>query len=127
MSEETRVLYNATCPVCRYEIDAYRRRALTEGLPIRFDTLDQAGDWGVEPDAAARRLHVWHKGQVLSGMPAFRALWSAMPAFRWLAALTGWPVVRPLAEVLYDRIAAPLLYRAHLRRQAKQARLTRSG
>ncbi len=116
MPDDTRVLYNHTCPVCRFEIDAYRRRAQAEGLPIRFDTLDRAEDWGLTPDDAARHLHVWHQGQVLSGLAAFRALWSAMPRWRWLARLTGLPLIRPLAAFLYDRIAAPLLYRAHLRR-----------
>jgi hypothetical protein len=36
MTQETRVLFNDSCPVCRFEIDAYRRRAMAEGLPIRF-------------------------------------------------------------------------------------------
>jgi predicted DCC family thiol-disulfide oxidoreductase YuxK len=119
MPDETRVLYNQTCPVCRFEIDGYRRRAVVDGLPIRFDQLDQAADWGLTPDQAARELHVWQDGRVLSGMPAFRALWQVMPRWRWLARVTGWPVMRPLADLLYSRIAAPILYRAHLRRQAR--------
>jgi predicted DCC family thiol-disulfide oxidoreductase YuxK len=119
MTHETRVLYNETCPVCRIEIDAYRRRAAAKGLPIRFDRLDRAEDWGLTADQAARRLHVWQDGQVLSGLDAFRALWSAMPGWRWLARATGWPLVRPLARLLYDRVAAPLLYRAHLKRQRR--------
>jgi predicted DCC family thiol-disulfide oxidoreductase YuxK len=114
---ETRVLYNETCPVCRVEIDAYRRRALSQGLPIRFDTLDRAEDWGLTPYQAARQLHVWQDGRVLSGLEAFRALWSAMPGWRWVARVTGWPGVRQLVDLLYRRVAAPLLYRAHLRRQ----------
>lgn len=117
MTKETRVLYNQTCPVCRFEIDAYRRRSLSQGLPIRFDGLDRAEDWGLDPDQAARQLHVWQDGRVLSGLAAFRALWAAMPGWRWLARVTGWPVVRPLAETVYTRLAAPMLYRAHLRRQ----------
>lgn len=120
MTQETRVLYNETCPVCRFEIDAYRRRAVADGLPIRFDGIDRAEDWGLTPDRAARQLHVWQDGRVLSGMPAFRALWSAMPQWRWLARVTDWPLVRQVTEVLYDRVAAPLLYRAHLRRQGNR-------
>jgi predicted DCC family thiol-disulfide oxidoreductase YuxK len=119
MTSETRVLYNHTCPVCRVEIDAYRRRALAEGLPIRFDPLDRAEDWGLTRDQAARQLHVWQDGRVLSGLPAFRALWAAMPRWRWLARVTGWPVIRPVAGWLYAGIAAPLLYQAHLRRQGR--------
>lgn len=117
MPSETRVLYNETCPVCRFEIEAYRRRALADGLPIRFDQMDSAADWGLTADEAARELHVWQDGQVLSGLEAFRALWAEMPRWRWLARLTGLPVVRPIAALLYSRIAAPILYRAHLRRQ----------
>ncbi|NHB75526.1 thiol-disulfide oxidoreductase DCC family protein [Rhodobacter calidifons] len=117
MTQETRVLYNDTCPVCRFEIDVYRRRAQAEGLPIRFDALDRAGDWGLTPDQAARSLHVWQDGRVLAGMAAFRALWATMPRWRWLARVTGWPVIRPLADLAYEHVAAPILYRAHLRRQ----------
>jgi predicted DCC family thiol-disulfide oxidoreductase YuxK len=114
---ETEVLYNDTCPVCRFEIDAYARRAVADGLPIRFDRLDRAADWGLTPDQAARALHVRQNGVVLSGLPAFRALWAAMPRWRWLARVTGWPVVRPICAAIYAWVLAPLLYRMHRRRQ----------
>lgn len=112
-----RVLYNQTCPICRTEISAYQRRALRDGLPIRFDTLDRAEDWGLTADQAAQRLHVWHQGQILSGLAAFRVLWRQMPHLRWLARLTGVPGVHWIAEQTYERILAPLLYRAHIRRK----------
>ena len=117
MRENTRVLYNETCPICRAEITAYQRRALHDGLPIRFDTLDTAADWGLTPDQAARRLHGGHDGQLLSGLAAFRALWAQMPHLRWLARLTGLPGVHWLANQIYDRLLAPVLYSAHRRRQ----------
>ena len=120
MPSETRVLYNHTCPVCRFEIDGYRRRAMADGLPIRFDNLDNAADWGLTPDHAARELHVWQDGRVLHGIDAFRALWSAMPRWRWLARITGWPGLYRLSAWLYGRVAAPLLYRAHLRRSSAE-------
>lgn len=122
MTDETRVLYNDTCPVCRFEIGGYRRRAVAAGLPIRFDALDRAADWGLDPDIAARRLHVWHRGRVLSGLPAFQALWAALPGWRWLALLTGLPVIRTVVGLIYDHLAAPILYRAHLRRQRRPNR-----
>jgi predicted DCC family thiol-disulfide oxidoreductase YuxK len=112
----TAVLYNDTCPVCAFEIGHYRRGAARDGLALRFDPIARAADWGLAPDAAARRLHVRQDGRVLAGFAAFRALWAAMPGWRWLAWLTGLPVIRPLAAGVYDRLAAPLLYRAHLRR-----------
>ena len=117
--KDTRVLYNHTCPVCSFEIDAYRRRAIRDGLPLQFDTLDQAARWGISPDLAARRLHVLHKGQVLSGIPAFRTLWGEMPHLRWLARLTGRRFIGAAAVTLYDQLLAPVLYSMHLRRQKR--------
>ena len=117
--DDTRILYNDTCPVCRFEIDHYRKTATRDGAPLRFDRLQDAARWGLTEDQAARRLHVLRDGELLSGLAAFRAIWSTLPRWRWLARVTGWPVVRPALTVLYDRIAAPILYRAHVRRQAK--------
>ena len=121
MQDHTRVLYNDDCPVCRFEIRAYRKRTEADALPIRYDTLTQAAEWGLTPDQGARRLHVMHGGKVLSGLPAFRALWSEMPHMAWLARLTGWLVVAPVSAFVYDRVLAPVLYRAHLRRSRKRA------
>ncbi|MGB3556428.1 MAG: DUF393 domain-containing protein [Jannaschia sp.] len=119
---EMRVLYNADCPVCAFEIDHYRTRAARDGLPVRFDDLNgpDRADWGIDADAAARRLHVLSDGEVLAGFPAFRALWGAMPRMRWLARLTGLPGIRQGLGWGYDRIGAPLLYRAHRRRVARR-------
>ena len=118
MSDETRVLYNETCPVCRFEINHYRKTATTCELPLRFDDLSQAAAWGVTPDAAARRLHVLHQGQVFSGIPAFQILWAQLPRWRWIAKLTALPLIHPLACAFYDHLIAPMLYRAHKRREA---------
>lgn len=120
MSDETHVLYNADCPVCRVEIDSYRRRALRDGLPLRFDTLKEAGNWGITPDQAARRLHVRQGGKVISGLPAFRALWAEMPGFRWLAWLTGLWGVRQVTGAVYDHVLAPGLYALHVRRERRK-------
>ena len=118
-----RVLYNAQCPVCRAEIGHYASLAASQSLPIRFDDLNGPDItlWGVTPDAAARRLHVLHEGRVVAGMEAFRLIWAELPRYRWLARVTGWPGIRQAAAVLYDRVAAPLLYGGHLRRQAHAA------
>lgn len=122
MSEKIEVLYNADCPVCRVEIDAYRRRADRQGLAMEFHGLEDSARFGLTPDRAAQSLHLRKDGQVLEGLAAFRALWSAMPGLRWLAWLTGLPVVAPLADRVYRHVLAPLLYRAHLRRMRRQGR-----
>ena len=99
--EETRVLCNHICPVCSFEIDACRKRALQDGLLLRFDTLDQAAAWGISPDQAARRLHVPHDGKLLFGIPACRALCGEIPHLNWLARLTGRPFIGTAAVTLF--------------------------
>lgn len=116
MTRETSVLFNQTCPVCRAEIDHYAAHARDRAVPLRLDGLDRAADWGLTPDQAARRLHVRVDGRVLAGVPAFLALWSVLPRYRWLARIVGLPGVRQAAGLVYDRVLAPALYRAHLRR-----------
>lgn len=113
------VLVNAQCPVCRIEVQAYARHARAQGVPMRLDDLngDACADWGLDPDTAARRLHVRHQGQLTTGIAAFLVLWAHLPRYRWLARVVGLPVIRPLAEIVYDRVLAPALYRWHLRRK----------
>ena len=123
MADHATVLYNAECPICSREVDLYRREAEARGAPLRFEPLTEGAPerHGLTPDEAARRLHVVRGGEVLSGVEAFRALWAALPRTAWLARATGLPGVRPVVELLYDRVAAPLLYATHRRR------LRRSG
>ena len=120
----TAVLYNANCPVCNFEIRHYAQYAGDNDLPIRFDDLnsDALEQWGLDADAAARRLYVLNEGALTSGIPAFLILWSKMPRYRWLAKVVGLPLVRQVASMMYDFVLAPIIYRWHLRRLRKQAR-----
>ena len=121
MRDETRVLYNAECPVCAAEINHYARYAADKALPLAFDDLNATAlsQWGVSADQAAQRLHVLKNGEVFSGIPAFLALWADMPRYRFLARLVGLPGVRHIAVQVYDRVLAPWLYRKHLKRLAR--------
>jgi predicted DCC family thiol-disulfide oxidoreductase YuxK len=120
---ETEVIYNASCPICSREVDAYRRAAEAGGLPIGFHdiTAPEAAAWGLTPEDAARRFHVVQDGHLLSGLDAFIALWARLPRLGWLARLAALPVIRPVAAFVYDRIAAPALYALHRRRVARRA------
>lgn len=122
-NSDTKVLFNADCPVCSFEINHYAAYSAKNGLPIRFDDLnsDALAQWSLNSDQAARRLYVLHDGALLSGMPAFRVLWQQMPRYHWLARVTGWPIVRPITVFTYDRVLAPLIYRWHIRRQRRAA------
>ena len=119
----TSVLYNASCPVCNFEIRLYAQYADSNGLPIRFDDLnsDAVVQWGLDADTAARRLYVLHEGKLTSGIPAFLVLWAQMPRYSWLAWIVGLPGIRHIASAVYDYVLAPVIYRWHLRRLRKQA------
>jgi predicted DCC family thiol-disulfide oxidoreductase YuxK len=118
----TRILYNDRCPICRAEIAQYRKRAETAGAPLRFEDLNTAdlGGWQLTPDQARRRMHAaLPDGTIVSGIPASAAIWAALPGMGWLARLIMAPGIRPLADVAYNRLAAPWLYRRQLRREAR--------
>src|SRR3954452_17956606 len=73
-------------------------------------------------DKGFRRLHaVDATGSVTSGIAAFTALWQRVPGYAWLAILMAVRLVRHLAGGLYERIAAPLLYGLHVRRQRRRS------
>jgi len=119
----TEILYNGRCPICSAEIAHYSARAAATGADLQFTDLNTAPlqDWGISTDQAIRRLHARHDGEILSGFPAFLLIWQALPRWRWLAKLVALPGLRHAVGLVYDRLAAPLLYRLHMRREAKQA------
>lgn len=128
MSDETRVLYNGECPVCSFEIGHYKKHTQKNDLPLRFDDLntEARNDWSISADQAAQRLYVLHKGEMLSGIPAFLILWKQMPGYHWLARIIAVPGIRQLVTLAYDWVLAPLIYRGHLRRKARAAALGKS-
>ncbi len=121
MPQDTRVLFNADCPICNAEICHYQAYSDGQNLDISFDDLnsDALENWGVDADTAARRLHVVHNGQLFAGIPAFLVLWQEMPRYRWLAKLVGLPGIKQIASFGYDHILAPAIYHRHKRRLAR--------
>jgi predicted DCC family thiol-disulfide oxidoreductase YuxK len=111
-SAKTTVLYNASCPVCNFE--------------IQHLNSDARVHWGLDADAAAKRLYVLHEGKLSSGIPAFLVLWAQMPRYRWLAWTFGLPGIFQSACWIYDFVLAPVIYRLHLRRMRKRATERRS-
>jgi predicted DCC family thiol-disulfide oxidoreductase YuxK len=127
MTDRCTVLYNGSCPICAREVAVYRTEAATAAPQIGFRDVTAAAAaadlaaLGLTPDAATRRFHVVADGQLHAGLDGFLVLWSALPRWRWLARIAGhWPL-RPVAAMLYDRVAAPLLYALHRRRTARAA------
>ena len=110
------VWYNTRCPVCDAGIDRQRNKLLTA---VQAGTI-AFRDINLEPQALAahgatledirRRLHATDEsGRLLVGADVAIAIWRLTPGERWLAALTGNAVMRPVTRFVYDRFA-DLLY-----------------
>jgi predicted DCC family thiol-disulfide oxidoreductase YuxK len=124
MCQKTEVLYNAACPICSREVDHYATLSREAGLAIDYQDLadpEALARWPLDREAAARRFHLRRGGEIYAGLPAFIALWQEIPRLRWLARLFSLPGLHGLGCWGYDRVAAPLLYRLHLRRERRGA------
>jgi predicted DCC family thiol-disulfide oxidoreductase YuxK len=118
---EITVCYNGACPVCRAEMERYRRIANTHALPLGWNDINTAPELfrrhHIDFDTAMRRLHaVDAQGRLIRGIDVFVAIWRRLPRYRWAAAIVGSPLVRPLAWALYEGVVAPLVFRWSRRR-----------
>jgi predicted DCC family thiol-disulfide oxidoreductase YuxK len=102
------MFFDGACPLCRREVDHYRRLDRDN----RVDWVDISVDrqalqaLGITADAAMRRLHaVDRQGRLRVGVPAFVAIWEALPFYRRLAPLLRLPGLLPLLDIGYRRFA----------------------
>jgi predicted DCC family thiol-disulfide oxidoreductase YuxK len=97
------VLYDGACPLCRREIGLYR--GLQPVTPVCYaDVSDTALALppGTTREQLLARFHVRGRdGRLLSGAPAFLALWATLPGWRWLARLGRLPGVAWAMERAY--------------------------
>ena len=95
------IYYDGACPLCRAEIDFYRRI----GTRARFHDLTGGGATpvGVCRADALARFHVTDAGgRVRSGARAFAELWKASPgAWRILGHIAAVPPFVWIAEAVY--------------------------
>lgn len=121
MPESTFSIYNAAmetwriklfvdgaCPVCKQEMRWLRRLDKGRGRIIFEDISDpsfDAANFGLDNKQVILRMYgILPDGQVVEGMTAFRAAYSAL-GFGWFLAPTGWPVLRPVFDVCYKIFA----------------------
>ncbi|RZL03361.1 MAG: DUF393 domain-containing protein [Rubrivivax sp.] len=143
------LLYDASCPVCRLEMNELRHRD-DQGQLVFVDisaaSFDLANHWPTShPDNVPHRptlqdmnaaLHgIGPDGQVYTGVETIRLAYAAV-GLGWWWAPTRWPLLRPLTELAYRWFArhrygisarlAPLVSRLEQRRvQARLARMQR--
>ncbi|HSN70795.1 MAG TPA: DUF393 domain-containing protein [Steroidobacteraceae bacterium] len=95
------VFFDGACPLCRREIDFYRRQSGSERIDW-FDLSTAAPDRPVAPgldlETALARMHVMHPdGTFASGAGAFAAVWRSLPRFARLGRVAS---LRPITLVL---------------------------
>lgn len=102
------VFFDGGCPLCRREIDHYRKLK-TETRIQWIDVTQSDGalaDFGLERETAMRRFHVLDsRGQFHIGAHGFVILWAELPFYRYLASLVRGLSVVPLLDRIYVRFA----------------------
>ena len=87
------VYFDGSCPLCRAEIDCYKR----EDQDRAFCFVDISETGAVPPEGVTRervmqRFHVRASdGRVLSGAAAFVEVWTRLPRWRWAARAASLP------------------------------------
>ena len=103
-----KVFFDGACPLCRREIDHYRRLSAL-GPIVWIDIANDDGalsDHGLTREAAMARFHVLDAaGQWQTGAFAFLELWSQLPAYRWLARIVRASHLENPLDKLYARFA----------------------
>lgn len=105
----TRTIYfDGLCQLCSREIALFQRR-VRDGSLAYVDIADEAfraSDHGLDPVQIHRTMHVrLEDGRIVTGLDALIAMWEFVPGFRWLAKLSRFPLIRPLARVGYSVFA----------------------
>jgi len=104
---ELTILFDGLCPICAREI-AFMRRRDRHG---RLGFIDIAAaefdpqDWGLSTPQAIARIHAFDaQGRMLEGMEVFRRAYGLI-GLGWIVAWSGWPLLRPIADLGYRLFA----------------------
>lgn len=103
-----KLLYDGKCPVCSREIAMLRRLDRGRGV-IAFEDIAEPGyspeRYGLSmPDVIGSMHAVRAEGTIVRGMAVFREAYAAV-GLGWLVAPTGWPLLRPVCDLMYRAFA----------------------
>ena len=117
------VLYNSECPVCDKEIKHYEK--ISNGkilyIPISSASLKS---WGLNESQAAEKLHARIDGRKMVGVDAFLEIWSRLPYYRLLSRFVKMPPIKFVANIVYSKFLAPILFALH---RSRQRRVTKNN
>lgn len=101
-----KLLYDGDCPLCLREVNFLKRKDQGRGL-VAFEDIaapnyDPADNGGVDFATAMGRIHaVLPDGTTVQNVEVFRRIYSIL-GIGWIYAATGWPIIGPLVDKLYD-------------------------
>lgn len=102
-SPQFRLLYDGLCPICSREIKKLKQMDHDNQLAL-IDITDPQFDpspWGLKIEDVHQQLHLIRPdGTIVTAMNAVREMYRAIGK-GWLMSWTGWPVLRPIFDLLY--------------------------
>lgn len=100
-----KLLYDGECPVCLKQVAFLRERDVHSQIlyeDIAADDYDPDMNGGIDYEMAMKTIHgVLPDGTVVHGMETIRLLYDAI-GLGWLSGPTGWPVLKPVFDRIYD-------------------------
>jgi predicted DCC family thiol-disulfide oxidoreductase YuxK len=101
------ILYDGHCPLCLAKRDFLMRR--DTGAALAFADIRspdfQSQEISVRIEQLEKEIYcITPDGRILRGMEVIRAAYQAV-GIGWLAAPTGWPILRPMFDALYRWVA----------------------
>jgi predicted DCC family thiol-disulfide oxidoreductase YuxK len=122
---KTVIFFDGSCPLCRTEINYYRRRDRVGALCLVDVSVPGAPvPPGLDRDKALSRFHVVaNDGKLLSGAAAFAEVWKQVPGWRYAGRLASLPGFRRMLELCYRLflLLRPALVRAFVLAQRAKA------
>lgn len=102
-SQTLTVYFDGACPLCRMEIDHYRKQDGSQDICfLDVSRSDETLAVDLTRPQAMKRFHVRRDdGTLLSGAAAFVAVWETLPRWRLAARLAALPGILAILEVGY--------------------------
>ena len=96
---KTEIFYNGSCSICAPEIRMYKKIITNENVEgsnqLDFVDISVSVPDEFSQEDMLKRLHAkLPNGDIVSGVPAFIALWKQVPGFKGLAFLINLPIIK---------------------------------
>ena len=133
------LLYDASCPVCKLEMDNLRERDQLNKLNFVDASAPgfDAGKYGVNLTEVMRVIHgIKPDGTVVTGVETIHLAYRAA-GLGWLTAASNLPILKPICNWAYEQLAknrhrvsevfADVIIRIAARRAEKRSRACKEG